>query len=415
MLPFLALATVCFAPDFALDFMADAESAGQRFEAARDASRKALARGDLAAAQKLFLDAVPESERKAAHYFVLGNLWFDLDPAFSFQMHERAATLAPGEQVVLREWAIELQRAGRWADAEPVFAKARVGDADEDASCSALRAECLLRLGRTAEACAAWQESRAMVHPQHKRELFAWVHGPESVELRRSRWLAELDAKHLEHVEDLLLADVFYELEGKHYEVRYEYMQHDGQRIAKLLAADDERLLDLTALVDSLFLDWEQGFPKGGDSTPRKNLLEHAAQRKWIGDGARLPAHPRVAREMLAALVRHAQPAAQLLASHRAELLRRVDATPSDTVALETLVDLARAAKDPALAAYEKRLPSDARGRARAGLAAAREAKTPLATPLVNALYAEFEHAHMDLAFVDATFHELGALAPAPR
>lgn len=79
------------------------------------------------------------------------------------------------------------------------------------------------------------------------------------------------------------------------------------------------------------------------------------------------------------------------------------------------MVALARAAHDVKLAQYEKRLPLDARGVARAELASTRAVKGDVRKALTRAIYAELAAPELDLYAVDAAFDELTHLAASPR
>lgn len=392
----------------ALDFHADVERAGDTYDAIQDATEAALVRGDLRAAQKQFLDAVPEKERTAAHYFVLGNLWFDMDPDFAFTMHERAFALAPKEPDVQREWALCLHRRGKFADAEPLYAGLPVDGADDEQPQQALRAECLLHLGRLADAAAAWKIGRASTPAEHVQHVLDWIHGAENPYARRARILSELAAGNASNAEELLLGDVFWRQEDEHYFVKYEYMEHDGRLAFEKLGAESERAKDLRAIVDFLFIDWEQRFPRRPDSAPMKRLREAATERRWLGDDARLPENSRVARTVIDALLVIETPGT-LMSRHALELERRARA--GDSSAFDTLLRIARLSQSPELHRWRELEKPDAVEAARAAVAQARSEKKPLAELLVKQIDAELTRPRRDLGALDIAFGELGKLA----
>jgi hypothetical protein len=390
------------------DFRSDVEAAGAAYDAVKSRTEKPLDAGDLVAAQKAFLDAVPEDKRTAAHWFVLGNLWFDMDTAFSMRMHEKAFALAPDEPLVQREWALELHRAGKHAQAEPLYAKLAVGDEEEAQVAGALRADCLLAMGKHAEAAAAWADARK-TKSAHVSHVFDWVYGPESKITARSRMLADVKAGKLGDAEKLVLADCFWKPEGNRYFLKYEYMTNDTPIVIEKLGKDSARAADLEAIVDYLFIDWEQRFPRSEDAVPRKELEESAKKRGWLGDAPKLPADDRVAAAVVDALRDQGLGTPEkLLSDFGADLANRAKAPSAPPEVAQALIRLARKAKSDKLDEYKRLAKPDATETARDAVDAARKAKQPVTELLVAQIRAELRDKKPDLGVLDKAFAELG-------
>src|SRR5690349_9909829 len=103
------------------DFAADQRQASVDYIPTRQKVLACYALGDLAGAQKLYLDAVAEEKRTAAHYLALGDAFNVLDPQFARTQHAKAFELNPEEPAIALAWAIELHRAGRCEEAEPLY------------------------------------------------------------------------------------------------------------------------------------------------------------------------------------------------------------------------------------------------------------------------------------------------------
>jgi hypothetical protein len=398
----------------ALDFRAELKAAGAIYDKVGPQTAQALVEADLGAAQKLFLDAVPESERAAAHWFVLGNLWFDMDPEFAYRMHSKAFELAPTENDVIREWAVELHRAGKWSEAEPLYAKLVGGVGEPVYVARALRADCLLRMGKPAEAAASWQAAQKTKRKEQMLDAFEWVYGVEHPIHKRARLLVEIKAGKLEQAEELILTDVFWQPEDERYFLNYDYMQADSKIVFEKLGRESRRAKDLWAVMNYSFIDWEQQFPREDGAKPHEILEQSARELSWIGDKPMLPENARVARVMIAALVdQKLRTAPQLLGDFGATLEQRAKASPADDAAAQTLIWLAEQAQSPKLAEYRQLAKPDARAAKRAVVDSARKRGQPLTEPLAQQLMAELASPERDAATLDQLFGDLGTAAGA--
>lgn len=394
------------------DFVRDVEAAGNAYDAVKARTEDAINAGDLIAAQKAFLDAVPEDKRNVGHWFVLGNMWFEMDPAFSMRMHEKAFALAPDVSEVQREWALELHRAGRHAEAEPLYAKLAVGDEDEAYLASGMRADCLLTMGKLADATAAWTNAREIESNAHLLHAFQWIYGPESKIAARVRMLGEVKAGKLEHAEELVLADCFWKPEGERYFLKYNYMMNDLPIVLEKLGKDSERAKDLEAIVGYLFIDWEQQFPRREDCVPRKELQESALKRGWLAGAPKLPVDDRVAAAVVDALRDQGfRTPEELLSDFGADLAKRAKAPAAPPEVAQALIRLARKAKSDKLDEYKALVKPEPTVAAEQAVKDARAAKKPVNDLLIAQIRAELRSKKPSVATLDKAFAELGAAA----
>ena len=323
----------------------------------QDETRAEMLSADFAGSQQRFLQAVPEQDRTAAYYLIMGNMWFGMDPEFSYEMHAKAFAMAPEEHMVQREWALELHRSGEFAKALPIYDQFIHSDAHSGGQFAALQADCALALGLPEQAVTAWEGTHRLTDRATVAQPLGWIGGKIDPRRQRAQWIQEAKDGDFSSLEDLVLGDLIWGREGENYFVNYEYFEHDYRLAQKALGDKSERALDLGALADVLFIDWEQGFPKSPKSVPHQKLIKHAEERAWTGENARLPENARVTHVMLETLLRHAVDPSELLRLHGAELKRRALNDPSGPQALESLILLARSSQSPELGEIERMLP----------------------------------------------------------
>lgn len=391
------------------DFEAQLKQAGDFYSKIESKTTDALNRADLAAAQKIFLDALPEEKRTAAHDFVLGSMWFDMDRPFAYRMHQAAFALAPDETRVQQEWAISLHCQGKWSEAEALYAKIVSDDEEIAQTRQLLRTDCLLHLGKYAEAVACWPGKKQLKSKAHLSHVLSWVYGEEQPMAKRARLVAEIQAKKLDHAEDLLLGDVYWQTEGLRYDVNDQNLDFDGRLVTAALDSNSPRSKDLQAVVNYLFLVWQQEFPRGDDSVPHTTLAKSAAELGWVGATPRLPENGRIAEELLAALAREKiKTPDELIAMFEAELTRRAQLANDDGSAARALVNLGQRAKRPKLDEWKKLQKPDERVAKRAAVADCIANHRPAIEPLAAQLLAEFAHSSApDFGAIDKAFAAL--------
>jgi hypothetical protein len=391
------------------DFDDQLKKAGDFYAGIKSKTTEALKRADLVAAEKTFLDALPEDKRTAAHDFVLGSMWFDMDRPFAYRMHQAAFALAPDEPRVQQEWAISLHCQGKWSEAEALYAKLVSDDEESAQTRQLLRTDCLLHLGKYAEAVACWPGKKQLKSKMHLGHVLSWVYGEEKPMAKRARLVPEIQAEKLDHAEELLLGDVYWQTEGLRYDVEDQYLDFDGRLVQEKLGSESLRSKDLAAVVDYLFIAWQQEFPRRDDSVPHETLAKSAAELGWVGATPRLPANDRVAEELVAALAREKiKTPDELIAMFEAELTRRAQLANNDGSAARALVNLGQRAKSPKLDEWKKLQKPDERLAKRALVADCITNHRPAIEPLVAQLLAEFAHGSApDFGAIDKAFAAL--------
>lgn len=186
-------------------FGADLAQAREDYAATLESNARLLLEGRMKDATAALQDVVPRERRTAAHAFLLGNVLFDMEPEVAMGLHEEAYAKAPGIGLVAFEWAVELHRAGRIAEAERIYGFLMKDEAltATHSVVAALRAECLLRLDRAREALASWRNvdwtSREIA--SRVEEAACWIHRGESPFARRDALLVGVDVGDVEAAE----------------------------------------------------------------------------------------------------------------------------------------------------------------------------------------------------------------------
>lgn len=295
---------------------------------------------------------MPEAKRDAAHWFVLGNMLFAQDFALSYSLHKKAFELAPGEALVQLEWAIERQRKDETAEAEQLYAPLAAGALKDNAQLHALRSECLLRLGRTADAVASW--NLALKSGKHGpiESAFFWVHGRPEPWSRRAPLLAKAKAGDADAATELWLLDLHWDSDWWNDGPNADHLERDRPVVQKAVGGDspDWNALDLLAR----YTPADRPLPRRpSDDGGAAKFLADAKAAGFLGDKPRLPKSSRVASNLMKIAVdRKAATAADLHRWFAAELEQR--AKSGDAVALEAVCATAEEAAPDQIGALEK-------------------------------------------------------------
>lgn len=327
-------------------FGADLAQAREDYAATLESNARLLLEGRMKDATAALQDVVPRERRTAAHAFLLGNVLFDMEPEVAMGLHEEAYAKAPGIGLVAFEWAVELHRAGRIAEAERIYGFLMKDEAltATHSVVAALRAECLLRLDRAREALASWRNvdwtSREIA--SRVEEAACWIHRGESPFARRDALLAGVDAGDVEAAEELILLDLDFARDWWNGGIHVEYLEADLERMRAKLPADDVRVREAFEFV-RLRRERERDFGERLRNPKAPPASDETRQRLTalglIGDDARLPASPRLTGEWMRLLVdAQCVEAPGLLERFEAALTARGEA--GDVVALESLAAL---------------------------------------------------------------------------
>jgi hypothetical protein len=238
----LLAGTALAAPD---DFLAQVQTEGRLLDPLKKRCDALLEDGRVDEANQLLVNVVPEDERTPALDFATANMLFSMDPALSRRLHERAWKAAPKVQLVALEWAIEQHRAGAHAEAERLYAEVADVPGVGRPKLHALRADCLLHLGRPWDALEAWNAARPSKHHTEIEEAFCWVYGPLSPYARRAPLLADVRAGKLERVEDLIRLDATWDRDWWNNGPKKEILERDLNLAEEKLGKDSPRFQEL--------------------------------------------------------------------------------------------------------------------------------------------------------------------------
>ncbi len=334
------------------DFRAEVNAADASYRPTLEANEALLNDGRLAEATKALLDLVPEEKRTAAHWFVLGNYLFQQDFAASYALHQKAFELAPDEPMTQYEWALERHRKREYAEAEALYAKIAAGpDGANDPRARSLRADCLLHVGRLAEAVEEWKKADPRRRHSTIEESFSWIYGDPHPLVERSKLLARARGGDLDAVESLVLLDLHWTTDWWNSRPNDECLAPDLALAAEKLGADSPRLRILKLLADVTAKDELTGTVDAPDEVATK--LRDA---RVVGADVPLPASSRVASELIDRVeTAKAATCAELLSWYEKPLLARAQSEAGDAHALELLAALyEEAGRKDQLAALEE-------------------------------------------------------------
>src|SRR5262249_22638883 len=105
------------------DIEKEIDAAGPAIAEAQDGQLGLFVEGKVDEACRRIVDSIAEKDRTPGADLAIGNALYDLAPQLSFPCHERAYKARPDSGLTAKEWALELHRAGRYADAEAVYAR----------------------------------------------------------------------------------------------------------------------------------------------------------------------------------------------------------------------------------------------------------------------------------------------------
>jgi hypothetical protein len=362
MLSILLLAAAQQAPssDPEHDFHLQVESAAPLYGKAGSAARALMLQGRVSDAVQAFLDVVPEGKRTPAHEFLLGTNLFALDFAQARQAHERAFAAAPDVMLVASEMAIVLHRAAEYAKAEPLYARVVASEEFEGGAMAALRADCLLHLGRLPEAVRSWMDADPRSNHSGIEEAFSWVYGHESPWVRRDRLLAKVRAGDADAAEELILLDLSFDQDWWNVQVERDCLDLDLPLAAKALGAESASWRELELLAQCAGSEDANVPPElrrvleKRDEAHRaavSSCLDGAKTLGLLGEGAHLPRSSRVASSLFGHWTSTGiAKAAELLTSFEDELWKRVGSEKGDLQALEILGVLYQETSSPRLA-----------------------------------------------------------------
>lgn len=327
----------CRAADFAGDAKAWSDEHADLFENAA----KLGAEGYPAAGNQILLALADEDTSPLAAY-VIGNTLYNFDPVASYRLHAHALEGFPQERAVALQVALEEHRRGEYAGAIINYRFVlRTGNSPQF---SALLADCLLHTGDLKGAVEAWKQAD---HARRHAEIDAaicTVYGPLSPVQRRGDLIAQIEAKDLAKLTDLILLDLSFDSDWWNAKVYADGLDADLKRASLLQGHRDGRYRALAVYAKLA-------------RAPERKRSEIERELKQlslvIGSGATLPDDSRIARALCElAVTAQLVSTADLWTAYEATLRSRLEKQDRD--ALHLLCWLAAANRNRVLTEFNQ-------------------------------------------------------------
>lgn len=200
---------------------------------------------------QLWLTAVPDDEKTAADYFLLGNVLFEAIPEKALAFHQRAANLEPGVADIQLELAMCLHKTGRFeeaATAYEAYIQSPTAKSRGPGIFDALLADCRIRTGEYAKACDAWERVPFRSYRIKISKYVQKIHGNGSPFQRHFDLLARAREKDINAAADLILLDCAWDWDWWSVEVNRDFLKADVNELDTLFPATDNRLLLMQAI-----------------------------------------------------------------------------------------------------------------------------------------------------------------------
>ena len=333
---FLILLTFSFSIFTHADpFLAEVEALAKNVYAKVGQEASKLARnGELEKAHNLYINAVPESKWTAAHYFFLGNVFFDMKPDLALSYQRQAFKLRPGHSVVIKEYGMNLMRKRDYKKAINIW-KTYLKEHPDAHDANIYAAECSLYINSFKDAVSFWEKA---VHSRnHKKIDYAifYVHGGLNVLQRHADFQTQIDKGDTGKILDLLLLDLEWDQSWWSKTSRPDFFERDYEKYKSKMPKDfAEDIAALAKIVTDTSMD-------------RSAIKEFLGEKKiMLGEGARLPKVSAIALKMSQVIVQsRALRGRELRDKFEEELLTRAR-SKKDIYALRTLVYINMADKE---------------------------------------------------------------------
>jgi hypothetical protein len=220
---------------FGADFQQEVVQAFSAVQSMQAQLEQQVEEGQLAQANQRLLDIYPKAGRTPVEAFVLGNMLYTMDSKLSYGLHKDAAQRLPHEPYVMLEWAMEEHRAGHYAEALAAYDEFSKTN-PQFAPVHGLAADCLIRLGKTPEAVARWQESeKAQEGTLEKLEsLVCEIYRDPSLEQRRADLRGKAQQGDIDAAVKLIALDGKYERDWWNNGPNVGHLAHDLPLLQKL-------------------------------------------------------------------------------------------------------------------------------------------------------------------------------------
>lgn len=300
-----------------------------RFRPVLEKTHAMILDGRVDEAAKVLEDAAPEAHRTPWEDLYLGDVLYSLSPQRSAALHERAYAALPDVPEVALETALERHRAGKCAEALPLYrAVLRARPAEQPLN--ALVAECLLRAGDAKGAAEAWEAAgHASHHTGIDFTIFA-VHGEASPWRRRADLLASAREGDRAAIVKALTLDLRFDQDWWNVDIQADALARDRAEFMQLLGEKSSEWSEIDA--------WLRLAEAAGAEQGRAAL---EAAKLLLAPAGTLPKRDEVTLEIVArALSLRLADGADLLARFGKQLQARAFAEPGNAAAADTLLGL---------------------------------------------------------------------------
>ena len=327
------------------DFESEMRATAQRYAARAEEpdAKRVVLEGHLSQANAMLEQLVPDDRKTAADWFVLGNMLYRADIAYSDAAMKKAEALRPDEPAIWMERAMDEQRAHHCAAAVPYYDRLHALPVwSKQATSWAYSAQCKVALGDAKGALADWSHAdfgrRHVGIEEAMYEIFS------TTEPRRDREVLLDAAARGDKAAwcELMELETYWERNWWNKSRATPFVEQDAGSARAALKADAPALAEFELCHDAAML-------------PDADFLEHLRAAGIWGAQKKLPASPRLTFMAVRALTNAGTAKPQdVLDAWGDALARRQAAAPTDRATLELLGFLYVQVKDrPKLAAVD--------------------------------------------------------------
>ena len=327
------------------DFEADMRVVAQRYaaRAQEDDAKRAMLEGRFSQANAMLQQLVPDDRKTAADWFVLGNMLFRADVAYSDAAMRKAEALRPDEPLIWIERAMDEQRAHHCAAAVGYYDRVHALPKWSTYEASwAYSAQCKVVLGDAKGALADWSHVDFAHH--HVRIEEAMYEVFSTTEPRRDRQALLEAGAHGDKASwcELMELETYWERNWWNKSRATPFIDQDSGAARAALKGDAPALAEFELCHDAAMLSDAE-------------FSDHLRSAGVWGAQKKLPASPRLAYMAVRALTNSKTATPQdVLDAWGDALARRQAAAPTDRPTLELLAFLYVQVKDrPRLAAMD--------------------------------------------------------------
>lgn len=282
--------------------------------------------GKLEEAHKLYINAIPESQWKAEHYFFLGSVFFDMKPDLALTFQKHVYKMKPDHPNVIMELGMNLMRQKDYKNAINIFKKyLKLNPNSPDANVYA--AESSLYINRFKDAFQYWQNA---VHSRNHQKIdyaVFYVHGGLNVLQRHADFQTAIEKGDTSKIRDLLLLDLEWDPNWWSKKSMPAFFERDFEKYKSKM--NNEFAEDISALAKVVT----------DKSMDRSAIKEFLGEKKiMLGEDGRLPKDSLVALKLSQVIVQsRALRARELRDKFEEELMTRARSR-KDPDALQMLI-----------------------------------------------------------------------------